>query len=487
MTSNPLPEFLAPSDPMRPSASEGLDSSDAVASGDGSNVDSLSAADKLRELINGDRAVVGIIGLGYVGLPLAYALHQGGLIVTGFDIDRGKIDCIEKKSSYLSHLSSDILVTLAESSRFSATTDFSQLGHCDVIIVCVPTPLGRHMEPDMSYILSTAEMIGRALRPGQLIVLESTTYPGTTRDELMPAIIRAAGEDGRALVVGRDVFGAYSPEREDPGRDSHSTRTIPKLVGGLDETSGQLAASLYRKGVAQVILVSSAEVAESAKLLENIFRSVNIAMVNELKTVLTPMNIDIWEVVRAASTKPFGFMPFFPGPGLGGHCIPIDPFYLSWKAKELGKRTRFIELAGEINTAMPHYVIDRTIKALNDRSRSVNGARILVLGLAYKPDIDDVRESPSFELIVLLRAMGAAVDYSDPYVPETRASRKYDFRMKSVPISAEELKKYDCVVVATNHSAFDWSLIAEHSNLIVDCRDALREYRSRYGERIVSA
>lgn len=449
--------------------------------------DSVTAADNLHRLIDTNRATVGVIGLGYVGLPLAHALHQGGLQIIGYDVDETKIECIAKKESYLSHLGPELVATLADSDRFRATTDFSSLGMCDVIVVCVPTPLGRHMEPDISYILATAEAIGRTLRPGQLIVLESTTYPGTTRSDMMPAIIRAAGERGEDLVLGRDVFGAFSPEREDPGRTSHSTGTIPKLVGGLDECSGQLAASVYRKGVSEVVLVSSAEVAESAKLLENIFRSVNIAMVNELKTIFTPMGIDIWEVVRAASTKPFGFMPFFPGPGLGGHCIPIDPFYLSWKAKEVGKHTRFIELAGEINTMMPNYVVQRTIEALNDQFKSLRGSRILILGLSYKPDIDDVRESPSFELIQLLRAGGAVVEYSDPHVPATKAARKHDLGMKSVPVTPENLASFDCVLVATNHKAFDWEMIATHSQLIVDTRDALRAYHDLLGPRLVLA
>jgi UDP-N-acetyl-D-glucosamine dehydrogenase len=445
------------------------------------------AAERLQELIDTNRAVVGVIGLGYVGLPLAHALHQGGLPVVGFDIDRRKIDCIERKENYLKHLGDDMIVSLANSQRFDATTDFSRLGECDVIIVCVPTPLGKHQEPDISYILNTAEAIGKTLRAGQLVILESTTYPGTTRDDMMPAIFKAAGPRGEGLLVGRDVFGAFSPEREDPGRKSHSTSTIPKLVGGLDDRSTGLAASVYRKGVTQVVPVASAEIAESAKLLENIFRCVNIAMVNELKTVLTPMGIDVWEVIRAASTKPFGFMPFFPGPGLGGHCIPIDPFYLTWKAKEVGKNTRFIELAGEINTAMPHYVLERTIEALNDRAKSLKGSRILVLGLAYKPDIDDVRESPSFELIELFKGKGARVDYSDPHVPETWAGRKHDLQMKSVTITPETLAGYDCVVVSTNHTAFDWAKIAKHSKLIVDSRDALRAHHAELGDRIVLA
>jgi UDP-N-acetyl-D-glucosamine dehydrogenase len=445
------------------------------------------AAERLRELIKTDRATVGVIGLGYVGLPLAAALHGGGLPVLGFDIDQRKIDCIARKENYLKHLGDDMIRSLAESDRFEATTDFSRLGEADVIIIAVPTPLGRHQEPDISYILNTAEAIGKTLRAGQLIILESTTYPGTTRDDMMPAIFKTAGERGKSLQLGRDVFGAFSPEREDPGRKSHSTSTIPKLVGGLCEVSTELAASVYRKGVKDVVPVSTAEVAESAKLLENIFRCINIALVNELKTVLTPMGIDVWEVIRAASTKPFGFMPFYPGPGLGGHCIPIDPFYLTWKAKEVGKSTRFIELAGEINTSMPHYVVDRVIEALNDRAKSVKGSRILVLGLAYKPDIDDVRESPSFELIEILKGKGATVDYSDPHCPETWAGRKHDLKMKSVTITPENLKSYDCVLVSTNHAAFDWAMVAKHARLVVDSRDALRAFHREMEGRIVLA
>jgi UDP-N-acetyl-D-glucosamine dehydrogenase len=428
-----------------------------------------------------------VIGLGYVGLPLAHALHSGGMPILGFDIDERKIEAIARKENYLKHLGDDMIRTLSDSDRFEATTDFSRLGEADVLIVCVPTPLGRHQEPDISYILKTAEAIGRTLRAGQLVVLESTTYPGTTRDDMMPAIFAAAGERGKSLQLGRDVFGAFSPEREDPGRKSHTTSTIPKLVGGLDEVSTELASSVYRKGVKEVVSVASAEIAESAKLLENIFRCVNIAMVNELKTVLAPMGIDVWEVIRAASTKPFGFMPFYPGPGLGGHCIPIDPFYLTWKAKEVGRPTRFIELAGEINTAMPHYVVDRVAEALNERGKSVKGSRILVLGLAYKPDIDDVRESPSFELIELLKHKGAQVDYSDPHCPETWAGRKHDLQMKSVPITPESVKSYDCVLVSTNHSAFDWATIAKHARLVVDSRDALRPFHREMEGRIVLA
>ena len=432
-------------------------------------------------------ARIGVIGLGYVGLPLAHALHQGGLPILGFDIDQSKIDAIAAGRNYLQHLGNDLVTTLRDSARFEATTDFARLGEADVIIICVPTPLGRHSEPDISYIIDTAKAIGRTLRAGQLVILESTTYPRTTRDDMMPAIMAAAGDRAQSLKVGRDVFGAFSPEREDPGRKSHSTSSIPKLVGGLDAMSTELASAVYRKGVTTVVSVSSAEVAESAKLLENIFRAVNIALVNELKIVLDAMDIDVWEVVRAASTKPFGFMPFYPGPGLGGHCIPIDPFYLTWKAKEYGLSTRFIELAGVVNTSMPHYVIDRLAAALNDHSKSVKGSRILVIGLAYKAEIDDVRESPSFELIELCQNRGAHVDYHDPLVPTTRAGRKYDLQMSSVAVDAASIASYDCVLISTAHSSIDYAAIAQHAKLVVDTRDAMRAFESSMGTRLVRA
>ena len=432
-------------------------------------------------------ARIGVIGLGYVGLPLAHALHQGGLPILGFDIDQSKIDAIAAGRNYLQHLGNDLVTTLRDSARFEATTDFARLGEADVIIICVPTPLGRHSEPDISYIIDTATAIGRTLRAGQLVILESTTYPRTTRDDMMPAIMAAAGDRAQSLKVGRDVFGAFSPEREDPGRKSHSTSSIPKLVGGLDAMSTELASAVYRKGVTTVVSVSSAEVAESAKLLENIFRAVNIALVNELKIVLDAMDIDVWEVVRAASTKPFGFMPFYPGPGLGGHCIPIDPFYLTWKAKEYGLSTRFIELAGEVNTSMPHYVIDRLAAALNDHSKSVKGSRILVIGLAYKAEIDDVRESPSFELIELCQNRGAHVDYHDPLVPTTRAGRKHDLQMSSVAVDAASIASYDCVLISTAHSSIDYAAIAQHAKLVVDTRDAMRAFESSMGTRLVRA
>jgi UDP-N-acetyl-D-glucosamine dehydrogenase len=445
------------------------------------------AAADLLARINNCNAKIGIIGLGYVGLPLAHALHRGGLHILGFDIDQAKIAAIREGRNYLVHLGNELVTSLKESSRFEGTTDFGRLGEADVIIICVPTPLGKHWEPDISYILDTAKAIGRTLRAGQLIILESTTYPRTTRDDMMPAIMAAAGERATDLQVGRDVFGAFSPEREDPGRKSHSTSTIPKLVGGLDAVSTELAAAVYRKGVTTVVPVSSAEVAESAKLLENIFRSVNIALVNEMKVVLDAMGIDVWEVVRAASTKPFGFMPFYPGPGLGGHCIPIDPFYLTWKAREYGHSTRFIELAGEINTSMPHYVVDRTVRALNDHGKPMKGSRILVVGLAYKADIDDVRESPSFELIEICKHHGAQVDYYDPIVPATWAGRKHDLKMTSVAYDAKTIASYDCVLISTAHTAVDYGVIAAHAKLVVDTRDAMRSFEKEMGSRLVRA
>ena len=432
-------------------------------------------------------ATVGVIGLGYVGLPLAHALHQGGLPIIGFDIDQGKIDAIKAGRNYLVHLGNELIASLRDSKRFQGTTDFGRLGEADVIIICVPTPLGKHWEPDISYILQTAEAIGKTLRPGQLVILESTTYPRTTRDDMMPAIMAAAGERAKCLEVGRDVFGAFSPEREDPGRKSHSTSTIPKLVGGLDDASTELATAVYRTGVTTVVPVATAEIAESAKLLENIFRAVNIALVNEMKVVLDAMDIDVWEVVRAASTKPFGYMPFFPGPGLGGHCIPIDPFYLTWKAREYGHSTRFIELAGEINTSMPRYVVDRTARALNNVGKPMKGSRILVVGLAYKADIDDVRESPSFELIELCKRRGASVAYHDPLVPATWAGRKHDLKMQSVALDPMTIESYDCVLISTAHSVIDYGLLARCAKLVIDTRDAMRSFEQEMGARLVRA
>jgi UDP-N-acetyl-D-glucosamine dehydrogenase len=419
--------------------------------------------------INSGSAVVGVVGLGYVGLPLLAAFHRAGLSVVGFDVDQEKIRLLRSGENYLKHLGPSMVADMRQAGRFDVTADFSRLGEPDAVISCVPTPLGKHLEPDLSYVEQTTEDIARTLRPGQLVVLESTTYPRTTRDVMLPRL-----EQG-GLRCGTDFFLAYSPEREDPGRKDHSTQTIPKLVGGIDAASGELATALYRKAIREVIPVSSAEVAEAAKILENVYRAVNIALVNEMKVVLTAMGINVWEVIEAAKTKPFGFQAFYPGPGLGGHCIPIDPFYLTWKAREVGMATRFIELAGEVNRGMPEYVVHRVAMALNDRGKSVKGSRILVLGLAYKPDVDDVRESPSFELIEKLRSLGASVDYNDPHVPATHEMRHYgDLQLRSVPLTPESTRSYDCVLVATDHSAYDWQMLAGNAKLIVDSRNALK-------------
>lgn len=422
----------------------------------------------LNTKIEAGNAVVGVIGLGYVGLPLVHAFWDTGATVIGFDVDPNKIDALSRGENYLKHLGEDFTQSMSRSERFSATTDFSRLGEADALLVCVPTPLGRHLEPDLSFVAETTEAIAATLRPQQLIVLESTTYPSTTRGIMLPRL-EAAG-----LICGKDFYLAYSPEREDPGRRDHNTTTLPKLVGGVDPVSGELAASLYRRAVKQVITVSSAEVGEAAKLLENIYRAVNIALVNEMKVLLTEMGIDIWEVIRAAATKPFGFQPFYPGPGLGGHCIPIDPFYLTWKAREVGLPTRFIELAGQVNHAMPDYVVKRATLALNHHNKPVRGANILVLGLAYKPNVDDVRESPSFHLIEKLQGLGATVEYNDPHVPATHKMRHHDLGMTSVKLTPERLRSYDCVVISTNHDIYDWQMIADHAPLIVDTRNAMR-------------
>jgi len=423
----------------------------------------------LQEKISQRSAVIGVIGLGYVGLPLARAFCLAGFRTIGFDVDQSKIDMLTQGKNYLNHLGDDLVASMNETGRFEAIIDFDRLGEADAILVCVPTPLGDHLEPDLSYVEVTTDSIAKTLRPGQLIVLESTTYPDTTRGIMLPRL------EASGLVCGQDFYLAYSPEREDPGRKDHDTQTIPKLVGGIDALSGELAAELYRCAIQQVIPVSSAEVAEAAKLLENIYRAVNIALVNELKRVLTAMNIDIWEVIDAAATKPFGYQPFYPGPGLGGHCIPIDPFYLAWKAHEVGLPTRFIELAGQVNHAMPDYVVGRVVGALNQYEKSVKGSRILVLGLAYKPDVDDVRESPSFELIEKLHQRGALIEYNDPHIPQTHKMRKYDLNMTSVDLTPESLASFDCVLIATHHSSYDWQMIAANAKLIIDTRGAMRD------------
>src|SRR5688572_23735295 len=427
----------------------------------------------LKAKIDSGSAVVGVIGLGYVGLPLASAFHRAGFPVLGFDVDPRKIEMLRRGESYLKHLGPELVSDMKRTGRFDATADFGRLGECDAVISCVPTPLGRHLEPDLSYVERTADDIAKTLRPGQLVVLESTTYPGTTREIMLPRF------EARGMKCGTDFYLAYSPEREDPGRKDHNTQTIPKLVGGIDPRSGELAVALYRKAIKQVIPVSSAEVAEAAKILENTYRAINIALVNEMKVILTAMGIDVWEVIAAAATKPFGFQAFYPGPGLGGHCIPIDPYYLTWKAREVGYPTKFIELAGEINRNMPEWVVQRLSLALNERGKPIKNSRILVLGLAYKPDVDDVRESPSFELIEKLEHLGANVDYHDPHVPQTHKMRHHDLHMKSIELTPEALKRYDCVLIATHHSAYDWQMIADNAPLIVDTRNATRNVKGR--------
>jgi len=423
---------------------------------------------KLLEKIERKQAIIGVIGLGYVGLPLVREFARAGLKVIGFDVDPDKVRSLQKGRSYIEHIASETVREMADSGRFEPTSDFTRLSEPDCILICVPTPLSKMREPDTSYIEATARSIASALRPGQLVVLESTTYPGTTRELVLPVL----AESG--LQVGKDFFLAYSPEREDPGRKDFNTHTIPKVVGGYDKDSLAAARACYELAIETVVPVSSCEAAEATKILENTYRCVNIALVNELKTLFDRMGIDIWEVIRAASTKPFGFTPFYPGPGLGGHCIPIDPFYLSWKARQYNLRTRFIELAGEVNVSMPRYVVDRLADALNERGQTLNGAKILVLGLAYKKDVDDMRESPSLELIELLRAKRANVDYNDPHVPVAPRTRQHDLGLRSKKLTAKSLADYDAVLISTDHSSYDYQFITDHARLVVDTRNATK-------------
>jgi len=427
----------------------------------------MSHRETLREHIAARTARVGVIGLGYVGLPLALLFEEAGFPVTGFDVDPAKTEALRRGESYIRHIGAQRVGKAFASGRIEATTDFDRLAECDAILVCVPTPLGRHREPDLSYIRNTAREVAGRLRAGQLVVLESTTYPGTTREELLPAF------EARGLRCGEDVFLAFSPEREDPGNARFHTQNIPKVVGGLDPASQAVAVALYSAAIERVVPVSSPEVAEAAKLLENIFRAVNIALANEMKLVLDRMGINVWEVIEAANTKPFGFMPFYPGPGLGGHCIPLDPFYLTWKAAEYGVWARFIELAGEVNTAMPSYVVDRTARALNRHGKSLRGARVLVLGLSYKADIDDDRESPSFEIIERLREEGALVAYCDPYIPVARPGREHDIGLSSVPCTAEEFARHDALVVSTAHSEFKDPALYRDARIVIDTRNLM--------------
>ena len=439
--------------------------------------------EELKDRIQLRQAQIGIIGLGYVGLPLALLLGYDGHAVTGFDIDAAKVEKLADGDSYIARIEPREIQN-ARARGFSATTDYSRVSEMDAVIICVPTPLGEFREPDLRYIVNTAKSIAPHLQTGQLIVLESTTYPGTTEEVLVPILERnnTAGLCGaRPGADSKGVFYvAYSPEREDPGNTTVARPDIPKVVGGLDDVAVDLASALYGTIFRRTVRVSSLATAEMTKLLENIYRCVNIALVNELKLLCLRMGIDIWEVIEAAKTKPFGFQAFYPGPGLGGHCIPVDPFYLSWKAKEFDFHTRFIELAGEINTAMPYHVVSAIASALNDRKKALQGARVLVLGVAYKKDIDDLRESPSLAIIELLRKAGAKVSYHDPYFPFVGRGRKYELGMKCVPL--QDLNQYDCVLIATDHSDYDYQRIVDDSQLVVDTRHATRYVQS---EKIV--
>ncbi len=426
----------------------------------------------LEQRIRDKKAVIGVLGLGYVGLPLVREFASAGLTVKGFDIDPKKVRTLNSGRSIIKHIPHSQVKKIVSSGLFKATTDMSRLRTVDTILVCVPTPLTANREPDMQYVTASSETITKYLRKGQLVSFESTTYPGTTR-ELVAPILESSG-----LKAGRDFHLAYSPEREDPGNKNFTTRTIPKVVGGYTKKCRDLAQQLYAHAVEKMVPVSSLEAAEACKIVENVYRCINIAMVNELKMVFDRMGIDVWEVIRAASTKPFGFSPFYPGPGLGGHCIPIDPFYLTWKARQYGMPTRFIELAGEVNTNMPHYVVAKVMEALNHHKKSLKGSKVLVLGLAYKKDIDDLRESPSIELIELLGEKGARVDYNDPHIPRTHRQRQHDLKMTSKKLSARMLSGYDCVLISTDHSDYDYAWIVRHSRLVVDTRNATAKVRS---------
>jgi UDP-N-acetyl-D-glucosamine dehydrogenase len=426
----------------------------------------------LEKKLKTKKARVGVIGLGYVGLPLVKAFLSEGFTVFGFDVDQKKVNMLNKGKSYLKHVNTDDLKGPLAAQEFMATSDFAVLKKADVIVICVPTPLDAHKNPDLTYVLGTTRTIADNLRRGQLVVLESTTYPGTTEEEMLP-ILEADG-----FRVGHDFFLAYSPERENPGDKKYTTPLIPKVVGGVTPDCRRVAKAFYDQVVIETVPVSSPKVAEATKLLENIFRSVNIALVNELKMIFDRMDIDVWEVIKVASTKPFGFMPFSPGPGYGGHCIPVDPFYLTWKAKEVDYPTKFIELAGEINILMPYYVVGKTVDALNERGRAVKGAKILVLGLAYKKDIDDPRESPALKIISLLQEKGVKVSYNDPYAPAAAEYRDYPgLVLKPVKLTEKNLKTFDAVIITTDHSVYDFDWIVKCSFLVVDTRNAVKKKR----------
>lgn len=426
-----------------------------------------------------DKVLTGIIGLGYVGLPLLLDFCEAGVKVIGFDIDDVKVDKLKKGKSYISYIPNRLIQQYLESGLFEVTSDFSRLKEVSNLIVTVPTPLNEHREPDLSFVEKTTETIAKYLQLDQLVVLESTTYPGTSRDIMLP-ILEKSG-----LKVGNEFYLAYSPERVDPNNKNYSAREIPKVIGGITDSCLERVKVLYKKVFSRVVPVSSVEAAEASKLLENIFRSVNIALVNEMKVLFDRMGIDVWEVIRASSTKPFGFMPFYPGPGLGGHCIPIDPFYLTWKAREYDFSTRFIELAGEINTQMPYFVVQKTIEALNEQGKSIKGAKLLIMGIAYKKDVDDARESPALKIFTLLKEKGAQVSYHDPYIPIIKGIRKYpDLVMHSIELSEDVLNDTDGVLMLTDHSCFDLEWFLDYSNLIVDTRNA---YKGIASEKIVKA
>lgn len=429
-------------------------------------------------------ARIGVVGLGYVGLPLIQAVHDAGFPVIGYDVDQTKIDMLERGESYLKHLGDVLVQTLTHSDRFIATTDEEVLGQADIIVLCVPTPITLQREPDLRFVLGSAQTVGRVLREGQMVILESTTYPGTTRDLVVPILEQGAIERGRNLRSGTEFFVGYSPEREDPGRAGMVTSKIPKLVGGVDPASGALANAFYSSCIEHVYPVSSAEIGEAAKLLENVYRAVNIALVNELKLVFDRMGIDIWEVIEAAKTKPFGFEAFYPGPGLGGHCIPIDPFYLSWKAKQVGHETRFIELAGEINRTMPKQVVRRVFESLRDESKELRGANILIVGVAYKPNVDDIREAPAAEIIKLLMERGAVVKYHDPHIARFPSMRRYTIDLDSVALTDAEIASADCVLIVTDHAGIDWGQIGRNASLVVDTRNAMCAVMKNAGDMV---
>lgn len=444
----------------------------------------MSQLDNLLQKIEDKTYTIGIVGLGYVGLPLMWTFHKNTMPVIGFDIDEKKVENLKKGIPYIKHLGTEMMETLAKSDIADATTDFSRLGEADAILLCVPTPLDHHREPDMSYVEQTTESVSRYLRKGQLVILESTTWPGTTEELMIPILEKNSG-----LKAGKDFYVAYSPEREDPGNPNFNTAKIPKVVGGHGEEALKLALAMYDTAIVQTVPVSDCKTAEAVKLTENIFRSVNIALVNELKVVYEAMDIDVHEVLDAADTKPFGFMKFTPGPGLGGHCIPIDPFYLTWKAREFEQNTRFIELAGEVNTKMPAYVVDRTMHALNTHKKAMNGSKVLVIGLAYKPDVDDMRESPTFKIFDLLKAKGAEIAYYDPFIPEIWETREHvEYTgMNSIEWSKETVSGFDAVLISTNHSAIDYEEIAEWNNCIIDTRNAMRGIEHKGNNHIYKA